>query len=320
MNLLRSHIAALINQNQTYARSDLAYQYKKMVVQRFLTGNIFAFLIQYIGLTMSTLSFIFMPLWISSGTALALIFLRGPRILPGIGLGSIVAYYFANSGILHAMECAGLFTFQAYALFRLNYRYASPTLIFYQKKLFFTFFLLSALITAITSYLLSIIFYSAFKNHFTQLQICLQWWLANLNGLIIFACAIMTWDAHFPQIDRVKKQIYLLVGSFGAILFCFILLFTVLLVHQTLSISVFIFAFFSFLLTMSVSIRFGWCGIIAALFLQGLVLPITVFFIPTIVFSHFYPVLYLQVFILFEIIIGVYGSRFLQFCAGGNSY
>jgi hypothetical protein len=300
MNALRSHLTTLINKKQTLLQTELTDQFKKMVLQRIIAANILAFLIQYIGLRMSTLDSLFAPLWIASGTACALIFLRGTRVLPGIGLGSGFAYYFANCSSFQAMLCASLLTLQAYVLLRLSYRYVHPTLVFYQRNLFITFILLSTIITATSSYFLTIITYSSIQSDFTRTQIWLLWWFANLNGLIIFSCSIMTWDAYFPQTYQVKKQLYSLMSYFGPM----ILLSLILLFPHHLLLTL-ILSFLLFSLTLAISRKFKWCGIIAALFIQGLILSIATFCMPTIIPSNFQSVLSLQLFILLEIVLGM---------------
>jgi hypothetical protein len=303
MNALRAHLTTLVNEKQTLWRTDLAYPFKKMVLQRFLAANILAFLIQYIGLRMSSLDLLFTPVWIASGTAGALIFLRGPRILPGIWLGSAFAYYFANSGPFQAILCASVLALQAYVLLRFSYRFASPTLIFYQRHVFIRLSLVSMIVTAIISYFLTMISYSTIQSDFTWIQIWLQWWFANFNGLMIFACAIITWDAYFPQTYQLKKRISALVLVFGALVFlCLTLLFS----HPP-SFHL-ILVILLFLLTLGTSITFKWCGIITALFVQGLILNIAAFCVPALLPSHFPSVLYLQLFIFLEIIFGLFAS------------
>jgi hypothetical protein len=307
MSTLRSHLTTLINQRQILVQPDLAYQFRKMVLQRLLAGNMLAFLIQFIGLKISTLDSALTPLWVASGTAAALIFLRGSRILPGIGLGSFAAYYFSNSGLLQALECASLLTLQAYALLRLCYRYVSPSLIFYQRKLFIIFMLFSTLITGIISYCLMLISYPFILSDLIQTALWLHWWLANLNGLIIFACAIMTWDAYFPQTYQIKKHLTSLVLFFGSMICLF---FAFLLVHQIFS--MLFLAMTLFLLIIKISMKFKWCGIIAALFIQGFILNIITFCTPTLISDNVLSVLYLKLFILFEIFFGLFAAQSTQ--------
>lgn len=299
MNALRCHLTARVVEKQTLNQIDLAYQFKKMVFLRFFAGNLLVFLTQYIGLKMSTLDSFFTPLWIAAGTANALLFLRGSRILPGIWLGSAFAYYFANTGLLLALTSASLLTLQPYILRQLCYRFASPTLIFYQSKLFLLFLLFATLLTAIISLLLTMLFYSHIQNHFSWINVWLSWWLGNLTGLIIFACAIVTWDAFFPQTYQLKNQVVTLTIFFAPfILLCF----TFLMTYQILAAPL---AILLLLLTLAISLRFKWCGLIAALFIQGLVFNIAFFCYPPISFS-LQSTIFLQLFILLEIVLGFF--------------
>jgi integral membrane sensor domain MASE1 len=292
MNSFRQRITALVYQ-EPLIRPDLSKQIKKLVVQRFIAVNILTLLMQYIGLTISTLSSLYSPLWLASGTACAFVFLRGASVLPGIWLGSFLAYLMANIGMLAAAACATILTLQAYLILVLSYRYISRTLIFYQTKRLLRFIFLAAAITAMSSYALIIIAISKLPSNINVLSVYLQWWLANFNGLIIFAFAIVTWDAFFAQIYQLKNQIHALLALFA--LLSFISLSSYQVEH------VYIIAVMVFILTAIISVKFKWCGAVAALLLQGLFLSMTTLFDPTAFFSNGKTVLSLEFFIAIEI-------------------
>lgn len=196
----------IVNQNSEIIQPQLDQQFKKLSLQRFLMVNILVFFIQYGGLNLSTLSLNPFPLWFATGTACAYLFLRGYNVLPGIFLGNFFAYYLATANFSLALGCASLLTIQALLLLWFNYRYIlNPSLIFYQLKQFIQFILFTAILTAWVSSLLLVICYPSMPITKPLFQIGLQWWLANLNGILIFSIAMISWDAYFPQYNSIKQ-------------------------------------------------------------------------------------------------------------------
>lgn len=218
----------IISQNITVVGrsiSTLQYQFRKLVFTRLCSENLFAFLLQLLGLNLSTLSNHPFPLWFASGTACAYVFMRGYTILPGIWIGSFFAYYFNHFGFVSATNCALIFTGQCALLFWLSLKWVSPTLVFYEKKLLIKFLILSCCITAISSFLLEIAYLSIIQH--VSFYLWLHWWLANLNGTLIVGIALITLDAFFPDIEKLKTLRFTPVLSFSAgflIVVCSILL------------------------------------------------------------------------------------------------
>lgn len=257
---------AIVNQHPALLQPMLAREFKKLSVNRFLAANILVFLLQYTGLMFSTLISHPTPLWFASGTACAFIFMRGCSILPGIWLGSFCAYYFSNSGGLLAFSCATIHMLQAFFLLWLSYRYINLTLHFYDRRTCVKFILCSAALTAIASLFLTLICYSSLQSTQTLLLLWRQWWLANFNGLVIFACALITLDTYFPQIDKLKQlNLFMLKFIYGLL---FILICALLFCRDPLD-TIWL-ALSIMLLTFIISIGYGWCGVIAAVFLSGL--------------------------------------------------
>lgn len=182
-------------------------QFKKMVLIRLFLNNSLAFILQFAGLAISTLSTPLPFIWFASGTSCALCFLKGPRILPGIFLGSWLAYYLSNAGLKLASTSALLFVLQIIILLKISYLLRYPSLLFYKKKHFIQFILMTIIFTGIFSLCLNLIGYPLLNNttfSFWQTWIC--WWLANLNGTVIFSLALMFCDAYFPESDSLSKQ------------------------------------------------------------------------------------------------------------------
>jgi len=176
------------------SRQDQARLFKRLVIQRIILENIIAFLLQYIGIMMHTMSPGIAPVWFDTGTACAYTFMRGYTVLPGIWLASILACYTASSGIVVASLCASLLVLQAFLLVFVTRCYIGPTLLFYRLKTLAAFIITSGIITAtITMALLFICFSSQ------NFQLGCQSWLANLNGVLIFGSALIIWDTYFPS-------------------------------------------------------------------------------------------------------------------------
>lgn len=240
-----------------HSPSNFSQSFKKLVMMRCLAANILVCLLQYSGLSLSTLT-PSSPLWLASGTAYAFILMRGFRILPGIWIGSVFAFALAHAGWFISLASATLLTMQTALLFSLCYRYISPTLIFLRIRLLLKFLVCAAVVTGMTSVLLS--------------RLCpinwLEGWLANFNGTVIIATAIITWDYYFPAIHDLKKRDqFKLSIPYG----CWLILIMLLITSHT-SLIILLSAIATLPLLLLIRIRDGWCGTITALCLFGFVL------------------------------------------------
>ena len=284
---------AIVSQHPDQLQSNLASQFKKLFLRRLLVENTIVFLLQYTGLMISTLQSPFSPLWLASGTACAFIFLRGYSIVPGIWLGSFSAYYLAHSGIGLACGAATVLSLQAVMLLWICFRFIGPTLIFYRKLVFVKFIFCCSVLTAMTSLILAILCFSS-------IQFWLQWWLADLGGILILSCAVIAWDMYFTQLDALKKlNVLTLSLSYGLLLAI-----TMVFLSSSGSQSIAWFGVTTLPIVLFISVRFGWCGAISAVFLLGLLLTLAVFVNAP---YHFSPTLliYLQLTLIIETIIGL---------------
>lgn len=259
-------MSVIVSQHADSLHRTVAQSSNKLLIIRSLSENFLIFLLQYSGLMFSTLTDYPSPIWFASGTSTAYLFLRGTSVLPGIWLGTLLAYFLANFSVGVACIVASVFSLQALLLLKLCYYYTGPSLLFHQRKAFLHFVLLCSVLTALISFPLVYLLFVSRQLLVSPLQIWLQWWIANLNGIVIFSCALITWDAYFPQISSLKK---INLPPFIILLFisCCLLV-TILLSHQS---NILIPCFLINLILMSmISIYYGWCGAIAALFLSAL--------------------------------------------------
>lgn len=237
-------------------------QLNKLFFNRLLAENCFAFLLQYTGLILAPPSLYPIPLWFASGTAFAFVFIRGYTLLPGLYLGSFVAYYLTKFDPLICIYCATLLTLQPFVLSKLCYRFISPGLIFYHSMKLLQFIFVCFLVTGIVSYLLFLLTFFEFPNPL----LWLQWWLADINGILIFSFALVTLDSYFPDFYLLKKinkfHLLFLYGSLLLVTFCLVLC------HATLS--ALVLNILSLTIIIIISTYFSWCGGVAALFLFGL--------------------------------------------------
>lgn len=188
-------VSAMVAQ---YPAIDLTRQYKYLIAKRFIAANIFTLLLQYIGLMISTLLAVPSPVWIASGTACAMVFLRGDRIAAGIWLGSLIAYYSSGCPLLLSCCCATLFVAQAVLLEKITRRYIYPTLVFHRASDLLKFFIVSGILTSVFSMMLV---------EFSQQSYTLwpTWWLANLNGVFIVSIALVSADTFFASNSKLTK-------------------------------------------------------------------------------------------------------------------
>jgi integral membrane sensor domain MASE1 len=243
---------------------NLQRQFTKLRLSRFLTENLFSFLLQYAGLMFSTLSTYPAPLWMASGTTCAFIFLRGYTILPGIWLGSFLAYFLTTFHWQISGYAATIYSLQAGVLLWLCYQLACPQLLFQQRKMFCQFIISATTITALASFALGFLHDASISTHHSRLTL----WLANLNGILIFSTAIVTLDAYFPQIETLKKiSKFLFTPLYGALLCC-----TVGLVFSKTPAFTLFFTLLTWPLLITLRLLFGLCGMMTGIFSLGFLL------------------------------------------------
>ncbi len=244
----------------------LTQQFNKLRNKRLFTDNLFVFLVQYIGLKLSVFSLSPSPLWLATGSACTYLFLRGYGVLPGVWLGSLFGFYFEGIGLNLALKCASVLSLQGLLLIWFSHRYLSPTLIFNSQRRFLQFIIYTALLTAAISLTFMEICYSVLPHTKPPLQYAVQWWLANFNAIMIFSCALLTWDAYFPDVYTIKQWKNIIT------LFSILLLLIIALIFSHTPVSTTCFALSIILITAFISARWGWCGAIAAVFLSGMLL------------------------------------------------
>ena len=263
-------VSALVNQHQELLppgmRINPAQQFKKLVIKRLFAENCLIFLLQFIGLKLTSLIGHPSPLWFATGTASAYLFLRGYSVLPGIWLGSYVSFYSEGIGFWLAFDWATMFALQGLLLLWFSYRYLSPTLIFSHLKTFMQFVGYCIILTGIVSFMfIGICSLSQFQAA-VSLHLWLQWWLGNINGILIFACALITWDAYFPDFHATK----LAKNTLFSFCLLFLLLITLAFCHTMLSTTWLLLSIL--LLNLFISARLGWCGAISVSFVSAIVL------------------------------------------------
>lgn len=257
---------AIISQS-SLAQTNLTIPYQRLQISRLISENILAFLLQYMGLMLSIITPTTSPIWIASGTACGLIFLRGPSILFGITLGSFIAYYLTKLPILSVLMCSLILLLQPLVIYMLCQRYITPTLLFYRVHQFVKFVSVIMIISAISSFSLITLCYPMLSGY-SLLQHGLIGWLANLNGILIFACTLVTWDAYSPQIGSLKQYLSIRILCLYSILL--ILIFILLFTKNLLLMGLLMMAILPLLL--STMIQFGWCGASSSVFMLGLLL------------------------------------------------
>jgi len=297
------HMESIVSQNATVLQPDFKKQFKKLCISRYLAENLLAFLLQYAGLMFSTLTSSSTLLWLASGTAAGFIFLRGYSILPGIWLGGFFAYYFSNTSILLASGCAIVFTLQAYLLFWLNLRYISPTPIIYRLTTLLKFLICSSALTATASFLLVLLCYSTLRHPLAPTALWLHWWLSNLNGILLFSIAIITWDMYFPQISALK---YLSKTSIGALYGGLLILILLLLFSNSMVMAACL-TVATLPLIIIISLRYGWCGTVSAMLLLTVGFSIVLTFGGLVLSSR--SIIFLQGFLAIEMMVGLMIAR-----------
>lgn len=293
--------ASMISAISQYPASpiNLSRQFNTLVINRLIWENALLFLLQYMGLMLSTITEAYTPVWLASGTACAFVFLRGVTVLPGIFLGSFFAYFFAKVGLHTALVFACIFTMQPVLLLLISYRYISPILIFHRLDVLVKFIICLALVASLTSYLYLKACFPIFS-----IELFTECFLANCIGIISIACAIITWDMYFPQIHTLKNmaKLSLIYGLFTLsiliALFCSHLPLSQSLILLTLPLSIII------------SFCYGWCGIISASFIFAIIISFGAYFSAPIFYTEYalFTVDYMQKILLIQAIVGIYIS------------
>lgn len=243
-------------------------QFVKMARIRWVSENSLALLLQYVGLMFSTLTPFYVPLWFATSTAIALMFSKGYSILPGLFLGTVLAFYFSNSGILVALACGSIFCLQAFALLYLSYRFVGPSLIFYKFSDLFKFILISFIISLIACMLLLVLTFTSLKQQVAFFLLNWQWVFANLNGIFAFSLTIATWDTYFPQINRLKNiKKWPIIFLYGLIL-----IFSIVLLLSETTVSIWISSLILLILMMVISFYYKWPGAVVCASFLGVTL------------------------------------------------
>lgn len=284
---------------------ECAHEQKSFFFKRSLNENILVLLLQFIGLMFSTLTVSPSPIWYASGSACALVFLRGYAVLPGIGLGSLFAYLAAHCSLTEAFFNSIVYVIQAALLLTLSHRYVTPTLIFYQPLKFLKFIVLSCIVTSLSCVcLLEILSHAHHVINPTSLW--LEWWLANLNGLFIFAFALVTWDAYFPEISKLRE-----LPRFTIIIYTMLIMLNMIIVScHTPSIIVFS-SLLIWALIITISFYYGWCGTISSALIAGFIQSVAASIEAPVFMLSNISVIYLQVILLSSAITGLMVSVFL---------
>lgn len=251
--------------DQWPAQPDPSKAFRRLKRIRFITENCLVFLLQYGGLMISLFHSPLSPIWLASGTAGAFVFLRGMTVIPGIWLGSAVAYYLNSHNTLITLSSASLYAMQAFLLLRICQRYISPSIIFYRKREAGAFVLLALLLSMSISFLLAVTSLPMLSPNTTLFGLWLQWWLANFNGMLIFIPALLTWDAYFPQIALIKIPNRMMYSVFGLLIA--LLLFLLLNPSPTLLQSILVILPLFILI---IGLYFGRCVVMMSVFMIGI--------------------------------------------------
>ena len=303
----------LVNQKVGLLDLNLKSQYQRLFFKRFLISNLFVFLIQVIGLNLNVYYLFKSPLWFFTGTACAFIFLQGYRVFPGIFLGNLLGFYLAKIGFWLAFGCAAAISLQAVLLFWFCQNHGIPSLIFYRKQDFFKFLLFSLALTGICSILLVFICHLYEPEVGITLQLWLRWWLGNLNAILIFASAIISWDAYFTDFysqTNLKNKVWICT-LYGLL----ILVTAAIALSSNLNLTL-ILALTNLLITAAICILFGWCGAITALFISGVMLNLAAILGAPVFYTPFVRLIlpFLQLLLCVEAILAVvYTLRVLPF-------
>ena len=128
-------------------------------------------------------------------------------------------------------------------------------LIFYRKITFLKFILLTGVLAGTVSLAL-------------QKTLSAQAWLANFNGIVVIACALIAFDSYFPEINRLKMLSRRELGFYYGLL----LISLITLLNCRTPLLTLLLGFALLTETFFTGRRYGWCGAIMAIFLLGLAL------------------------------------------------
>ncbi len=285
-------ILTIVNERTTLTSNNIAYQFKKMRYIRLLFENILVFLLQYTGLNFAFLSLSPTPLYFASGTACAFMFLRGYSVLPGITLGSFIATILTDhANLATATYTAIIYSLQAFLLLWGSHQFITPTLLFQRITTLNKFFLFSGILTATSSFLLLYLNNSSISNGISA-------WLANFNGTLIFAFALIAWDAYFPQYSQLKhvnKTLLSLVSCTLIVLVFSLMMSQTWLMILTSSCLWLMNLFF-------ISFYYRWCGFVTAVFISSLLISLAAYMGLTLLM----PILFFQTLLLIATVLGSY--------------
>ncbi len=286
----------IVQQHSSIAYPKYLFGYQFIFLKRFILDNILVFSFQLIGLQITTLA-TQSVIWYAAGTAVAFTFFYGERVLFGIWLGSFFAYHSAHFPSWAAMQSATVCTLEISVLYHVSQRFVSPTLFFDQANKLLKFILLSLLVTFVSSLWLETIVFSLMPSIRSPLWVVLNAWLANLNGIFIFASAAMMLDYYFLQTTKFKA----LFQKKWLCVYGLLSLLTIILLLSHSHWKILLLAIAIFLIISSINIFFGWHNGVMATFLVGLLLSLPMhhegyvilsfqIFLCMLIFTCFFPI------------------------------
>lgn len=204
--------------NWTTTPHSLKQTYTRLWVVRWLSENCLGFLLQPVGVFITALFMPQPPIQFAMGASIALVFLRGPAVLTGIGLGQWTAYTLTGLNPWLAAYHAIVFTAHTWLLLSICRQLRQPTLIFYRSTPLLKFML--ACSTSTSLYSLCILLIQSTMTLTTWMHI----FLCQYNGILVISTAILAWDYYYPDwVSRKQHLTYLEWIVFGLLLMIIVL-------------------------------------------------------------------------------------------------
>jgi len=211
--------------------------YNLIRIKRFVTISLISFIFQYLSIISIPGKFVISPLYPAIGIAFSMYFILGRNTIPGLLLGTLLAYFLKGynfiSIFLYAISDVGCGVLGAY-LCQNVFSSDVPRLIKFRE--FKKFVLINALFTCVISggFKLFALKTNVYLNIGKTIKVFLLFWLGDLNSIIIIFMFLFTWMSIYQSRESISEKI---IYKPAIIFFAVILLLCIVFIKKPIVLS-----------------------------------------------------------------------------------
>ncbi|HVV67563.1 MAG TPA: hypothetical protein VHE99_00780 [Gammaproteobacteria bacterium] len=233
--------ASLAEKNVVLPLHSFRSEYNRLIFKRRALEFIISTLLFYGGQQFLIANAFFAPMWLTTGAALAAIFLRGNFLLLGIFAGTLIAYLANHLSWDISLLLSLIFVIYIYLMRKLAFLTIGPIVPLYNNAVLWKFYALIAVLSAVYSYvfftlmvlksLSGLLFFWVFMG-----------WLAQINGILCVTLICLVFDPYVMYRHFHKVRLWSILAV--VIVICHLFYFFVPAGIPSLVLSILFFAIF----------------------------------------------------------------------------